>query len=286
MVAGWSSPPIFILRAPLARDGMSHQSEPRSSSAPKISDLLDVAVKAAKAGGARTLENFGGRVQAETKSDGSPVTSSDRASEQEIRRVIQKAFPGHTILGEEGGATPGDPRVRWILDPIDGTKSFIHGVPLYSVLVAVEVDGRPSAGVIYLPALNELVTGAIGLGCRWNGRPARVSSVDRLSEATVITSSVRALEARGVRFQRLAAATKTQRGWGDAYGYALVATGRADAMIDAGVQIWDNAPLLPIVEEAGGRFTSWGGRRDISSQDAVGSNGRIHDSLLGVLAGP
>jgi histidinol-phosphatase len=264
---------------------MPRTAVPSPRSVRELSRFLDVAVAAATAGGRRTLEVFGGRVRAETKSDGSPVTSADKASEQEMRRVILKAYPNATILGEEGGLTPGDPQVRWILDPLDGTKTFIHGVPLYSVLVAVELNGRPSVGVILLPALGEMITAAVGLGCRWNGRLARVSSVDRLSEATVLTTSVRALEARGVRFRDLSSATKTQRGWGDAYGYALVATGRADAMIDAGVQIWDNAPLLPILEEAGGRFTGWRGDRGISSPDAIGSNGRVHEALLRVLSG-
>jgi histidinol phosphatase-like enzyme (inositol monophosphatase family) len=263
---------------------MSPEGRPDPSPVPTLSELLDVAVEAAHAGGRRTLEYFGGRVPSETKGDGSPVTPADRASEREIRRVIQKAYPGHAILGEEGGSTPGDPHVRWILDPIDGTKTFVHGVPLYAVLVAVEIDGRPSVGVIHLPALHETVAAASGLGCRWNGRPASVSPVERLSEATVLMTSVRGLEARGVRFERLSSATKLQRGWGDAYGYALVATGRVDAMIDAAVQVWDVAPLLPILEEAGGRFTDWHGHRGIASGDAVGSNGRIHDPLLRVLA--
>jgi histidinol-phosphatase len=263
---------------------MSPEKIPELSPLPSLSDLLKVAVEAAKSGGRRTLEYFGQRAGAETKSDGSPVTSADRASEQEIRRVIQRVYPTHSIIGEEGGASLGNPRIRWIIDPLDGTKTFMHGVPLYSVLIAVELDGHPSVGVIHCPALDDLVAAATGLGCHWNGRRAHVSSVDQLAEATILTTSVRGLEARGVRFQRLSSATKTQRGWGDAYGYALVATGRVDAMIDAGNQLWDNAPLLPILEEAGGRFTDWRGGREVSAADVVGSNGRIHNSLLRVLA--
>jgi histidinol-phosphatase len=253
------------------------------SSSPPLDQLLRVARAAARAGGRRTLEGFGGRVRAEWKADGSPVTSFDRASEAEIRRVIRRTFPRHAILGEEGGASGTDHRVRWNIDPIDGTKSYIHGVPLYAVLVGVEVRGRPSVGVIHLPALNETIDGARGLGCRWNGRPTHVSEVRDLSDATLVTTSVRSLEERGIPFRRLAAATRTQRGWGDGYGYALVATGRADAMIDAGLSVWDAAPMVPILEEAGGRFTDWRGRATIHGVDGVGSNGLLHPALLRLL---
>lgn len=238
---------------------------------------------AAHAAGRSTLESFGRRVQPEIKPDGSPVTAVDKGAESELRRIIQESFPTHTIVGEEGGTSPGDPRVRWILDPIDGTKAFIHGVPLYSVLVAVEVEGRPSVGVIHLPALEETVEAATGMGCRWNGKVSQVSSTESLSESTIITTSVRALEARGVPFHRLASATRTQRGWGDAYGFALVATGRAEAAIEPKVGLWDVAPMLPIIEEAGGIATDWSGARTILSSDFVASNGAIHAQLLRLL---
>jgi len=213
------------------------------------------------------------------------VTSVDRAAEKQARHVIRRSFPGHAILGEEGGSSAGDPRVRWLIDPIDGTKSFIHGVPLYGVLIGVEVAGQPRVGVIHLPALEETVEAATGLGCRWNGRVARVSSTQRLSEATVLTTSVRALEAEGVPFGRIASATKTQRGWGDGYGFALVATGRADAMIDPGLHPWDIAPMLPILEEAGGCVTDWAGVRTILSENYLASNRILHKPLLRLLEG-
>ncbi len=250
---------------------------------PSLARLREVAERAARAAGRRSLEGFGGRLGSETKSDGSPVTQFDRAAEQEIRRVVRRSFPDHVILGEEGGTTGTDPRYRWIVDPIDGTKSFVRGVPLYAVLVGVEVDGRPTVGVIHLPALGETISAAVGHGCAFNGRAARVSDIDRLSDATLLTSSVRGIERRGVPFRRLWSATNTQRGWGDAYGYALVATGRADAMVDAEVHVWDVAAILPVLEEAGGRLTDWRGRATIHGRDAVGSNGRIHAALLRLL---
>ncbi len=251
---------------------------------PPVEALREVAVAAAHAAGRRTLESFGRRLASETKADGSPVTDSDRESEAELRRVIRASFPNHSVLGEEGGPTAGDARVRWVLDPIDGTKSYVSGVPLYAVLVAVELFGRPVVGVIHLPALGETVAAATGLGCRWNGRPARVSEIDRLSEAVVVTTSVRAVEERGVPFRRLSAATRTQRGWGDGYGFALVATGRVDAMVDVGLQRWDVAPMRPILEEAGGRLTDWSGRETLDGTDFVASNGPLHEPLVRLLA--
>lgn len=250
---------------------------------PSRASLLRVAHAAALAGGRRTLEWFGGRIRAETKSDGTPVTPADRASEREIRRVIRRSFPTHAVEGEEGGVTSGDPRIRWTIDPIDGTQSFIHGVPLYAVLVAVVVEGAPVIGVVHLPALDETIEAAVGGGCRWNGRRAHVSDVDRLSEATILTTSARALHSRGVSIERIAGIARTARGWGDAYGHALVATGRADAMIDPYLKIWDVAPLFPILQEAGGRLTDWNGVSNLESSDFVSSNGRLHEAVLGLL---
>ncbi len=214
------------------------------------------------------------------------MTRFDRASEAAIRRVIRARWPEHRILGEEGGETGTDPRVRWVVDPIDGTKSFVHGVPMFSVLIGVEVDGRPVVGVIHLPALGETVEGAVGLGCRWNGRRAHVSGIGTLAEAMLLTTSVRAVEQRGVPFRRLWEATASQRGWSDGYGYALVATGRAEVMLDAGMSPWDAAPLVPILAEAGGRFTDWKGSTTIYGGDGVGTNGRLHAAVLRLLRIP
>jgi histidinol-phosphatase len=276
-VAGHSGP-RHAPRTPL------HGSTAGSLASPgRLRKYLSVARDAARVGGAKTLEHFGPRLRAEVKSDGSPVTVADRGSEVAIREVIHSTFPDHSILGEEGGVHPGNPELRWIVDPLDGTKSFIHGVPLYGVLIGLEISGIPRVGVIYLPALEELVEAATGLGCRWNGKVCHVSAVEELAEATVLTTSVRALEAAGVPFRRLSSVSRIQRGWGDCYGYALVATGRADVMIDAGVQVWDAAPLLPILEEAGGRFTDWSGVSTIYGKNAVASNGRLHEPMLKIL---
>ncbi len=250
---------------------------------PAIKDILNVAIDAAVLGGRRTLAYYNAGVEIETKADQTPVTRADREAEEVIRGCIQRYFPGHAIIGEEAGVSAGDERYRWIIDPIDGTKSFIRGVPFYGVLIGVEVLGVASVGVIYFPALNELVTGAPGFGCQWNGRAARVSTVSRLEDATLLTTSISSAMARSDAWQRLASRTKLQRTWGDCYGYAMVATGRADVMIDPAMKPWDSAPLLPILREAGGHYTAWDGRATIWGADGCGTNGALNAEVLDVL---
>src|SRR5205823_377637 len=155
-------------------------------------------------------------------------------------------------------------------------KSFIHGVPMYGVLVGVEVKGRMSVGAVYLPASDELVLAADGLGCTINGRRARVSDVAKLEDATLLVTSATTLTARSDAFEKLAAKVKLNRGWGDCYGYIMVATGRAEIMLDASIHPWDCAPLVPILREAGGRFSTWTGEETIYGKDGVGTNGALH----------
>lgn len=250
---------------------------------PSLQDLLDVAIDAAYIAGRRTLAHFNAGVAVETKADDTPVTIADREAEQVIRARIGKTFPKHAILGEEGGSTAGDERYRWIIDPIDGTKSFIHGVPLYGVLIGVEVNGSADVGVCYLPALDEMLFAARGLGCHWNGRRARVSNVAALEQAALTTSSATSCLARSDAFEKLTARTRLNRGWGDCYGYVLVATGRAEIMLDPKMNPWDCAPFLPILEEAGGRFCSWDGKPTIWGKDAVATNAALFDPVLAIL---
>ena len=248
-----------------------------------LSDLLSVAIEAAYLGGRRTLAYFNTGVEVERKSDATPVTRADRESEQLIREVIARYYPKHTLIGEEGGSTQGDPDYKWIIDPIDGTKTFIHGVPLYGVLIGVEVRGTPAVGVIYMPALDEMISAAKGLGCRWNGRPARVSTQSDLKQSAVLSSSIVACNNRSSAFSQIAAATQLQRTWGDCYGYALVATGRAEVMLDAAMSLWDCAAIMPVIEEAGGRFTNWAGEATIHGLDSVATNGILHQQMLTML---
>jgi histidinol-phosphatase len=248
-----------------------------------LNDLLSVAIEAAYLGGRRTLAYFNTGVEVERKSDATPVTRADRECEEFIRKTISHYYPSHSLVGEEWGASAGDPDYKWIVDPIDGTKTFIHGVPLYGVLIGVEVKGVASVGVIYLPALDEMVCAAKGLGCRWNGRPARVSTQTKLGESAVMASSIVAAYNRSDAYAKLAARSLLQRTWGDCYGYVLVATGRAEVMIDPAMKVWDCAAILPVIEEAGGKFTNWKGEATIYADDAVASNGVLHDEVLGIL---
>lgn len=248
-----------------------------------LNEMLSVAMEAAYLGGRKTLAYFNTGVPVERKSDSSPVTCADRECEQLIRQIVIKYYPNHSLVGEEWGTTPGDPQYKWIIDPIDGTKTFIHGVPLYGVLIGVEVRGVASVGVAYMPALDEMVAAVKGQGCRWNGRPARVSALANLADAAVMTSSIVSCYNRSQAFAGIAAKSLLQRTWGDCYGYLLVATGRADVMIDPAVKAWDCAALLPIIEEAGGRFTNWAGEATIYGNDAVATNGALHQQIIDLL---
>jgi histidinol phosphatase-like enzyme (inositol monophosphatase family) len=208
---------------------------------------------------------------------------SRREAERAMRETIERTFPHHGILGEEEGEKVGRAPVRWIIDPLDGTRSFVRGVPLYGTLVGVEVRGEPVVGVIHLPALDETVAAARGAGCTWNGRPCRVAATDRLDGALVAVTDERTARARSGAYARLVERTALQRTWGDCYAYVLVATGRAEVALDPVMNVWDCAALLPVVEEAGGRFTDWRGRRTIAGGDAVATNGTLHAEVLAIL---
>jgi histidinol-phosphatase len=248
-----------------------------------LKTMLEVASEAAMLGGKRTLAYFNAGVTVETKADASPVTIADRESELAIRARIRASYPEHSILGEEGGFETGNPDFKWIIDPLDGTKTFVRGVPLYGVLVGLEIEGEVRVGAMYLPAMNEMIAAATGLGCHWNGRPARVSKTSTLEQSTILYTSSPSARARGSAFDLLVNQANVVRGWGDCYGYALVATGRADVMLDARMNPWDCAPLVPILEESGGRFTDWHGKRTIYGDDGFGTNGILHDTMLEVL---
>jgi histidinol phosphatase-like enzyme (inositol monophosphatase family) len=251
---------------------------------PSFESLLEFAVDAATSAGRITLEYFGRGIEAEWKADASPVTIADRQAEQHLRRLIEARYPGHGIVGEEYGASSGDSPCRWILDPIDGTRAFVQGVPLYGVLIGLEISGEPAVGVAHFPALGETLAAATGLGCRANGRPARVSSVANLADATVVYTDGRDLERRRPgAWARIKQATRQQRGWGDCYGHCLVATGRADIALDPLMHLWDSAALLPIVREAGGRFTDWSGRATIHGGHAVSTNRALFEQVMALI---
>lgn len=244
-------------------------------------EYLEFAADIAWSAGRATLAHFQTGVAVERKADESPVTVADRTAERLLRDAIAARYPDHAIVGEEYGADDRDSPYRWIVDPIDGTKTFVRGVPLYGVLVALEVEGVPRVGVCHVPALGETVAAASGAGCWWNGRRARVSAVSRLADAVVTYSDGRMLARRlGERWRDLQERTGLQRGWGDCYGHCLVATGRVDVMLDPAMNPWDCAALLPILQEAGGRFTDWTGAARIDGGDAFSTNGLLHDEIL------
>jgi len=249
-----------------------------------LQSLLDFALDAAWRAGRITLRYFQTGVAVERKGDNSPVTLADRESEQYLRDAIQRHFPDHGIVGEEFGEQPSRTEFRWIIDPIDGTKSFISGVPLYGCLLALVERDRPIVGVAHFPALDETVAASLGGGCYWNGRRARVSTVSNLADATLLATEVsRTWEGRQEQWRRLNAATYVQRTWGDAYGYALVASGRAELMFDPKMHIWDCAPFGVILPEAGGTFTDFKGNESISAGESVATNGALFDPVMALL---
>jgi histidinol-phosphatase len=252
-----------------------------------LSALLDFALDAAWQAGRITLGYFQSGVAVERKGDNSPVTIADKQSEQKLRSLIQQHWSDHGMIGEEYGEERGTSSLTWIIDPIDGTKSFIHGVPFYAVLLALTDGDQSLVGVAHFPALNETVYGARGIGCFWNGRRARVSSVSELKDAALMASDIDSFERRGkgAAWSRLVESTYIQRTWGDAYGYALVATGRAEIMLDPVMNVWDCAPFGVILEEAGGTFTDWQGKPTIYGGEAISTNGALFDSVMQVVTG-
>ena len=244
---------------------------------------LDTAVSLLRAAGERTLRWFrDADLTVERKGDGTPVTAADRDAERFLREQLADAFPGDGVLGEEEAPTASTTGRRWILDPIDGTKAFTCGVPLYSNLLALEDEHGIAVGVINLPALGEAVWAGRGIGCFSERGPAQVSGHATLDGAYVMSSSLSHWPDGSVA--RLDRAGSVLRTWGDGYGYALVATGRAAAMVDPIVEPYDVGPMPVILAEAGGRFTDLAGREGIEGGSGVGTNGHVHDELLGALA--
>jgi histidinol phosphatase-like enzyme (inositol monophosphatase family) len=250
-----------------------------------LQEFAEFAAAAARAAGEITLRYFQKLPGVEYKADRSPVTIADRESEMLLRGRIEERYPEHGILGEEFGvARPGAP-LRWLVDPIDGTQSFIRGVPLYGVMLGLVQDGEALVGVVHFPALGDTAVAWRGGGCWWNGVRARVSSVARLEDATLLSTDPLGYAAAGKEeaYQRLRGGVRMERGWGDCYGHALVATGRAEIMLDPVLHEWDAAPLIPMVEEAGGRFTDWRGRRTLSGGDGIATNGALFDAVMAMV---
>jgi histidinol-phosphatase len=242
--------------------------------------LLEFALDAVWQAGRITLGYFQAGVAVDRKADNTPVTIADREAERRLRALITQYWPDHGMVGEEFGRSAATSQYTWLIDPIDGTKSFVSGVPLYANLLAL-LDGHSALlGVMHFPALNETVYAVRGEGCYWNGRRAHVSSVEQLSDAVLLVSGLGEFGDKAAAWQKLCQATYIQRTWGDAYGYALVATGRAEVMVDPVMALWDCAPLQVILEEAGGTFTDWQGHATIHAGEGLATNGRLLAQVL------
>jgi histidinol phosphatase-like enzyme (inositol monophosphatase family) len=232
------------------------------------------------------MEYYGSNPATRIKSDGSPVSVADTSAEQAAREWIELHFPEDGIVGEELPTVRGGAARRWIIDPIDGTYTFLQSVPLWGTLIAVAEGDGVIAGAAYFPALDEMIVAARGEGCWWNGSRAAVSAVGDLAEARLVTTDARFLrdEARRERWTRLQNGARTMRTWGDCYGYLLVATGRADIMVDDVISDWDGAAFMPIITEAGGEFTDWRGRATAFGGDAIATNGQLGAIVREILA--
>lgn len=252
---------------------------------PASDALMEAALEAARRAGTIALGGFGRGIAVDMKGDGTPVTEADRGAERAAREWIGVHFQEDGILGEEFGLTRERSPRRWLIDPIDGTQSFVRGVPLWGSLVALVEGDRVLAGAAVFPALGDEIAAAPGRGAWWNGARCAVSGVAALSRATVLATDAGAglagepaggdRQARQAAWQRLAEQAAVSRTWGDCYGYLLVATGRAELMADPVLAPWDAAALVPIVEEAGGVFTDWHGGRGFTGGSAIATNAAL-----------
>jgi histidinol-phosphatase len=255
---------------------------------PSDQSLLEVVTDMVRVAGEAALRHFRNNLTVERKSDGSEVTIADRAAEHAVRDWIEARFPTDSVLGEELPPTERSPTRRWYIDPIDGTKSFVRGVPLWGSMVALEVSGEIVAGGIRCPVTDDTVVAVRGSGCWHNGTRAHVSITSSIADATIVATDVRfPSHHRGAeRWSALADRVAIARSWGDCYGYVLVATGRAELMADDRLHPWDVAPLLPIIAEAGGVLSDWSGRPDCMGPDGIASNAALAAALRSALGVP
>jgi len=242
----------------------------------EIHDLLQIGLKAVDLAKGEILKFYGTKITVDWKPDQTPVTIADRNAEDIVRTFLDKETPQFGFLGEESGRARQEAEYHWVLDPIDGTKSFVRGVPLFGTILALYRKDEPIVGLIGLPALHSVLHASSGGGAWVDGSRAQVSTVDRLDNATVLSGTVNTMEARGFGdgFANLRRSSQLYRGWGDCYGYYLVACGRAEVMVDPVVSIWDVAAMPIIFQEAGGRFSE------------INGNTRFFDEQGQVTAGP
>jgi histidinol phosphatase-like enzyme (inositol monophosphatase family) len=250
----------------------------------ELGELLEIARRAAVIAGDVIMPLYRSGFGVELKADGTPVTEADRRAEEAIREFLGRECPGHAIIGEEYGETPGSGPYRWLLDPIDGTKSFVHHVPLFGTLISLERDEVPVVGVIACHAAGETASAAAGHGAFLNGDRIRVSEVANMEEATVLLTTVQGMQRyHGAALEQIHRRAKLVRTWGDCYGYLMVAAGRAEVMLDPIMNRWDASALYPIIREAGGTITTWSGGSEVGDSVAA-SNGLLHAAVLALLS--
>ena len=262
--------------------------------AQEFNDLLQIALKASELAQANILKYFQSDVGVEWKADNTPVTIADKSTEEIARNFWAKETPGFGVIGEEFGIETPDAEYQWVIDPIDGTKSFVHGVPLFGTLIALYKKNVPVCSVVRIPAMNTAVWAVNGGGAFLDGRPVRCTRTEKLSDATVLSGTVNTMETtgHGEGFAKLRRSATLYRGWGDCYGYYLVAAGRADVMLDPVVSLWDIAPFPLLFKEAGGKFSTLDGKTELFGEDgkpaapiyegysAIATNGLLHDVAL------
>jgi histidinol-phosphatase len=252
-----------------------------------VDRVLEIAIEAARAAGQLALHYFSGTFHVERKADMSPVTEADRRAEETIVSMLRSAFPDFGFLGEEYGTQGPQDGTRWIIDPIDGTRNFVRGIPFWATLLALEESGEVTLGVIHAPATGELFYARKGQGAFADGKRLRVSDVDRLDQAFLVHGSLNLFHqtAHWDGFIRLVDATERQRGYGDYHAYTFIARGQAELCVEVDVKPWDLAAVKIVIDEAGGRFTDLEGNPTIYSGNALVSNGRLHDQALALLRG-
>jgi len=251
-----------------------------------LKSALELAKKASLKAGEAALRYFHGGANVSIKSDGTPVTQADKEAEEIIIHVLKKEMPDCGFLGEEFGEQ-GPKDKRWIIDPIDGTKNFIRGIPVWAVMIGLEEGGEITAGVVYNPATKQLWTAAKDLGAYYNGERISISAIDSLANAQLLHSGLNTMRKSKYwdGFLRLVESTKRQRGPGDFLGYTMVAQGQGEIYLENELKPWDIAANQIIVKEAGGEFTDFEGGSSIYSGSALATNGKLHRLVLEILQG-
>ena len=251
---------------------------------PDLDTLIDFSKQLAEASAAVIRQYFRTGYAVELKSDASPVTVADRGAEEVMRALIMRQFPAHGIWGEEFGRYQPDAQYQWVLDPIDGTKSFVSGSYLFGTLIALLKDGRPLLGVIHHPLLNDFLVGD-NRQTRLNGRRVQVRACERIEDAILLSAPHWTVfdHQNGPAFAALSQRVHRYNNWGDCHGYYVVATGGADIMADPIMNAWDLLALIPIIQGAGGVITDWQGNDPVHGTSIIASGGSIHEQVIRLL---